>query len=70
MTPLKKLSRNIRTDFTALWNRLFHVAESSGDVKLKALLMNHSERREYICRKLGVITEADVNRVHERIRNN
>ena len=51
------------TNFARLWERLRTVSEMYGDDKLKATLLNHESHKEYICRKLGVVTELDVNRV-------
>ncbi len=52
-----------KPNFQALWTRLASVAEEVGDSRLHALLKNHEDRREYICRRLGVVTEADVQRI-------
>lgn len=55
-----------KPNFQALWVRLAHIAEEVGDSRLRAVLKNHEDRREYICRKLGVVTEADVQRIRSQ----
>ncbi len=50
-------------NFARLWERLKQEAELRGDIRMKAVLLNHEKKKEYICRKLGVVTESDVNRV-------
>jgi hypothetical protein len=37
-------------------------ATSSGNEKLRATLMNHASKKEYICRKLGIVSDADIQR--------
>jgi hypothetical protein len=49
-------------DFTSLWNLLVAASKTSGNERLQSTLMNHSSKKEYICRKLGVISGTDINR--------
>lgn len=56
----------MKPNFQALWTRLAYVAEEVGDPRLRAVLKNHEDRREYICRKLGVVSEADVQRIRDQ----
>ncbi len=51
------------SDFRNLWVKLIAAANKTGDHRFKAVLLNHESRPEYICKKLNVICEADVNRV-------
>lgn len=60
------LKNTSRPDFLALWNVLLGEATKSGDDRLKAVLLNHSSKKEYICRKLGVVSVADLKRVQRR----
>ena len=53
----------VRPNFQALWTRLMTITMSSGDERFRAVLLNHTDKKEYICRKLGVVTEADVQRI-------
>ena len=39
------------------------LAEEFGDARLRAVLTNHEGRREYICRKLGVVSDGDIRRL-------
>lgn len=50
-------------NFGALWIRLMSIASKVGDDRMKAALMNHENKKERICRRLGVISEADVQRM-------
>ena len=56
------------SNFSQLWDRLKTEAELSGDDRMVAVLMNHERKKEYICRRLGVISDADVTRVAGKIR--
>lgn len=56
----------VNANFVALWERLMAVAVKTKDDRLKATLMNHEGRKEHICRKLGVVTEADIKRVEAK----
>lgn len=64
---MMKLPPKAPANFATLWNKLKTVAEVNHDDGLKATLMNHERRKEYICRKLGVVTDADVNRIADQI---
>ena len=55
-------------NFGALWTRLVYAATSAGDERFKATLMNHEGRKEGICRRLGVICLADVDRIEAVIK--
>ncbi len=58
----------IRPDFNALWNMLVDVATRCGNDRVKATLVNHQGRKEYICRKLGVVSFNDVTRIEAGLR--
>jgi hypothetical protein len=55
-----------RPNFQVLWNLLVGVADKVGNDRFKAILSNHANRQEYICRKLGVICQADVDRISKK----
>ncbi len=52
-----------KADFKGLWTQLVVAADEAEDPRLKAVLMNHEDGRERICRRLGVVTDADVRRI-------
>lgn len=52
-----------RHNFQQNWDRLLVLAQQQSDKKLLTLLQNHAENKEYICRKLGVLTETDIARL-------
>lgn len=54
-----------KPNFSALWTRMVHLAEEAGDSRLQAVLANHADRRERICRKLGVVSAGDIQRIRE-----
>ncbi len=56
-------------NFTKLWERLKVEIELLGDQRLKAVVSNHEQRKEYICRKLGIISDADINRLTKQLRS-
>ncbi len=51
------------SNFQSLWDRLRTVYLSAGKKRQVAVLDNHRNRKELICRKLGVVSDADVNRI-------
>lgn len=57
-------------DFRALWDRLVAAASASGDGRMRAALVNNEGRKEWICRRLGVVSDADVARVAASMRGN
>ena len=59
---------NKKTDFSLLYRHLLAEAKSSGNVRLKNTLDNNESRKEYICRKLGVVTPADVVRISANLK--
>jgi hypothetical protein len=53
--------------FQSLWTMLMDAAEKNKNERFKAILANHSNRHEYICRKLGVVCAADVARITKKL---
>jgi hypothetical protein len=39
----------------------------TGQERKKAVLVNHSDKKEMICRKLGVVCEADIDRIAKNL---
>lgn len=62
MPPLKRLP-GPSVDFQRLWLNLKSVAEAAGQDRLAAVLTNHERNPEYILRRLGVVSDADVGRI-------
>jgi hypothetical protein len=56
-------------NFKNLWRRMVLLAEEHGDERLRSTLMNHENRQEYICRKYGVVSDADLTRIKVGIAN-
>lgn len=50
-------------DFYALWVSFKNSAELSNNHRIKAVLLNHEQNPEYILRKLGVVSYADIERI-------
>lgn len=50
-------------NFFQMWDRMRVMAIQMGNQELVSILDNHSEKKEYICRKLGVLTPVDVERL-------
>jgi hypothetical protein len=55
-----------KPNFKALWGMMVGLADEIGDSRLRAVLMNHEDRREHICRRLGVVSAGDVERIRDR----
>jgi hypothetical protein len=55
-------------NFGALWTRLMTMATKAEDDRMKSTLMNHENQKERICRRLGVVSEADVRRIEASFR--
>ena len=56
------------TDFSKLWELAINMAKSIDNEKLKSILVNGSESKENVCRKLGIVGEVDVNRIMKKFR--
>jgi len=52
-----------KPDFKSLWSEAVKSAKDSGDARLAAVLENFINKKEYICRRLGIISSVDVYRV-------
>lgn len=57
-----------RSDFRKLWTRLRSVYSLAGKHRMVAVLDNHQGRKETICRKLGVISDMDINRISTELK--
>lgn len=51
------------TDWARLYARLEAVLSATGQDRRQAALKNHVDQKELICRKFGVVCEADVDRI-------
>ena len=60
---------NKKIDFSLLYRHLLAEAKSSGSMRLKNTLDNNESRKEYICRKLGVVSPADVVRISATLKS-
>lgn len=58
---------NPHVNFKALWTLMVGVAENVNNERMKATLLNHANKKEYICRKLGIISSADVKRFQDTL---
>jgi hypothetical protein len=56
-------------NFQMLWKRLRTVYSSSGKNRNVAVLDNHEDRKEFICRRLGVVCDADINRISASLKS-
>lgn len=50
-------------DWGKLHSSLQNVYSAAGAVRMRAAVDNHSDRKELICRRLGVVSLADVSRI-------
>ncbi len=55
--------RKRQPDWGRLHASLGHAYSAAGATRMKAVVDNHSDRKESICRKLGVVSGADVARI-------
>ena len=63
--PFKNAKPQFKPDFQILWTRMMGVAMESSDQEMKSILLNHTTKKEYICRKLGIVMEADILRIQK-----
>ena len=56
-------------DFEKLWISLKAASEIGGNERLKSVLLNHERNPEYILRKLGVVSDADVGRMISQMKS-
>jgi len=55
------MARHIK--FATLWDHAKLTAKERGADRMLSVILNHEKKKEYICRKLGIINFSDVNRV-------
>jgi hypothetical protein len=55
-----------KPNFKALWGMMVGLADELEDSRLRAVLMNHEDHREKICRRLGVVSAGDVDRIRRQ----
>ena len=55
------------SDWNALYRRLENIYTLSGRDIQKAVLQNHANRKATICRRLGVVSEADIIRIANKL---
>lgn len=54
-------------NFKALWTQTLNMAKDTGDIRIISVLENHKEKPEKICRKLGIVCNADILRIKAKI---
>jgi hypothetical protein len=52
-----------KPDFGNLWSLMISESERTGNDRVKSAFLNNSSRKEYVCRKFGIISAADVSRL-------
>lgn len=58
-----------RADFNNVWKLLNKVIHEEGDSRLTAIFNNYSNKKEYICRKFGIISLPDIERFRRQIQD-
>ena len=56
-----------QVNWNKLWSGLSEIYEVAGMKRKKAVLDNYIDQKEVICRKLGVVCEADIVRISRKI---
>jgi hypothetical protein len=56
-----------QANWNKLWSNLSDIYSVAGMQRQKAILDNHIDQKEKICRKLGVVCEADIVRISNKI---
>jgi len=54
-------------NFGRLWSAMVSESERVGNDRLRSAFLNHSTKKEYICRKYGIVSATDVVRVISKI---
>ncbi len=52
-----------KENFDIIWSSLLQSSKSKGADRLMKILLSNSTEKEKICRKLGVISRVDIDRV-------
>lgn len=52
-----------RPNYSELWKNAISEAIASKHTKMYAILMNHADRKQYICNKLGIVSNVDIGRI-------
>jgi hypothetical protein len=56
-----------RPNFNQLWEQAVSITNSYQNNKVKSILLNFSDKKESICRKLGIIGNQDVIRLDNHL---
>ena len=59
-----------KVNWDDLFSRLNEVYTMYGQNRQKAVLNNHKNKKEMICRKLGVVSESDIVRISKNFERN
>ena len=62
---LKKNSKKI--DWDMLWARAYSIFSSFGVNRQVAVLENFKNKKETICRILGIVKDTDLTRIHQKL---
>ena len=54
-------------NFGKLWSAVVSELERVGNDRLRSTFLNHSTKKEYICRKYGIISATDIMRVISKV---
>lgn len=60
---------NKDSNWNELWNNLKYIFELGGDNRVLAVLNNHKNYKEKICRKFGVVCNSDIYRIQKEVKN-
>jgi hypothetical protein len=53
----------VKPNFKSLWTQAIAMAKGLNDTRTVSVLTNHKENPERICRKLGIVSPADIERM-------
>ena len=56
-----------KPDFQVLWNLMVSETTRVGDVRTRAAFVNHEMRKEYVCRRYGIVSANDVIRMVSKL---
>jgi hypothetical protein len=62
MAISNKVSK-VKPNFKNLWTQAMQMAKGLNDTRTVSVLANHKENPERICRKLGIVCQADIVRM-------
>lgn len=58
-----------KIDFNALWNATISELKTIDQPRLESVFQNFKSNPEYVCRKYGIVSVQDIERLRNKLKN-